>query len=319
MRLLGAVLLFALAASAQDPPPPDIQRALNRVAEEAEAFFRKAPRIIGRETLTHKGRLGPPRIRWRSSTSAEPEVRYFTRQIASEYGFAALSDKPEWIREFRQVVAVDGRNILASTANPRQALAEGMTNEDDRRRMSLLRDFEKYGQIGAATDFGQSLLLFRSRQLADYEFQFLRQEFSGADEVLVIQWRQKPDSADAARVYSERKLDRVRMEGLLTVRASDGLPMKITLGLHNTEYDSLVTHAAAVEYAPSRYGVLLPSSVQYRKIAQRLIPGKKKKDPPTAGPALLMIDNMARYTEWQMFAADTEIKFTPLEQETPKP
>jgi hypothetical protein len=193
-----------------------------------------------------------------------------------------------------------------------------MTNEDYRRRMSLLRDFEKYGQIGAATDFGQSILLFRTRQLRDYEFHFLRQEFSGADEVYVIQWRQKPDSADAASVYSERKLDRVQMQGTLAVRSSDGILLKIVLGLQNTEYDSLVTHAAEITYAPSRYGVLLPASVKYRKIAQQLIPGKKKKDPPTPGQPLLMVDNSALYTDWQMFAADADIKFTPMEADTPK-
>ena len=318
MRLLGAFLLFSLALHAQETPStPDLTRVLNRLAEEAEAFFQKAPRIIGRETLTHKGRLAPPRIRWRSSSGA-PEVRYFAREIASEYGFAALKDKPEWIREFRKVVAVDGRNILSSTDNPRQVLAEGMTNEDDRRRVSLLRDFEKYGQIGAATDFGQSILLFRNRQLRDYDFQFLRQEFFGADEVYVIQWRQKPDSPDAASVYSERKLERVQMEGLLTLRASDGILLKITLGLRNAEYDSLVTHAAEIAYAPSRYGVLLPTTVHYRKVAQRLIPGKKKKDPPTPDKPLLMVDNLARYSGWQMFAADAEIKFTPIEQEPTK-
>lgn len=317
MRLLGVAWLLPLALVAQDAAPPqaDLSRILDRVAEEAEAFFQKAPRIIGRETLTHKGRLGPPRIRWGKSSGA-PEVRYFTREIASEYGFAALQDKPEWIREFRQVVAIDGRPVLSGKSNPRQVLAEGMTNEDDRRRINLLRDFERFGQVGAATDFGQTILLFRTRQRADYEFQLVRREFSGAEEVLILQWRQKPDSADAARVYAGRKLDRVSMEGTLILR-HDGVPLKITLGLRNTEDDSLVTHAASVEYAPTRYGVVLPSTVQYRKISQRLIPAKKKKDPPTPGEPLLLIDNAARYTDWQMFSAEAEIKFTPIEEAPP--
>jgi hypothetical protein len=301
---------------AQDAPaPPDITRALNRLSEEAEAFFQKAPRIIGRETLTHKGRIGAPRIRWGKAPGA-PEVRYFTRQIASDYGFAPLKEKPEWIREFRKVVAVDGRDILTSTGNARQALAEGMTNDDDRQRMNLLRDFEKYGQIGAATDFGQTILLFRTRAMPYCDFRYLRTEFSGAEEVYVIAWRQKAE-ADGASVFSERKLERIRMEGQLSLRASDGLPLKITLGLRNTEYDSLVTHASQVEYVPTRYGVVLPSTVRYRKVAQRLIPGKKKKDPPTPGEPLLMIDNVAHYSDWQMFAADAEIKFTPIEAEPP--
>ena len=91
------------------------------------------------------------------------------------------------------------------------------------------------------------------------------------------------------------------------------------VGLQNTEHDALVTHAGEITYEPSRYGVLLPTTVRYRKIAQRLIPGKKKKDPPTLGQPLLMIDNIAQYSNWQMFAADAEIKFTPLEAETPTP
>jgi hypothetical protein len=316
MRFLGAAVLLPFALLAQEvSPPSDMNRILDRVSEEAEAFFQKAPRIIGRETLTHKGRLGPPRIRWGKSKGA-PEVRYYSREITSEYGFAALHDKPEWIREFRQVVAIDGRPVLSGNSNPRQALAEGMTNEDDRRRLNLLRDFERFGQVGAATDFGQTLLLFRTRQRPDYEFQFVSREFSGAEEVYIIQWRQKPGSEDAARVYAGRKLDRVSMEGRLTVR-QDGVPLKIVLGLRNTEDDSVVTHAASVEYAPSRYGVVLPSAVQYRKISQRLIPAKKKKDPPTPGEPLLLIDNTARYADWQMFSAEAEIKFTPIEDAPP--
>lgn len=294
-----------------------MDRLLRRVAEEAEVFYQKAPRIVGRETLTHKGWL-EPRRRLRSAPGEAPRVRLFTREITSEYGFAALRDNPEWIREFRQVVAVDGHQVMAAKSNPRQALAEGMTSEDDRRRMTLLREFEKYGQIGAATDFGQSILLFRSRQLAMHGFRFLRREFSGADEAVVIEWRQKEGSGDAARVYSARRLERVRMEGTLTVNAESGVPLRITLSLQNTEYDSLVIHAAAIDYASSRYGVPLPSLVRYRKLAQHLTAGDKKH-PPSAGPPVLLIDNLARYADWQMFAADANIKFIPIEPEPAKP
>lgn len=318
MRLLGAAFLVPLLLAAQEnPSPQELERLLRRVAEEAEVFYQKAPRIVGRETLTHQGRLEPPRIRWGASRETAG-ARTFTREITSEYGFAALRDKPEWIREFRQVVSVDGRAVLAERTNPRQALAEGMTSEDDRRRMTLLREFAKYGQTGAATDFGQSILLFRSRQLALLDFRFVRREFSGADEAVVIEWRQKEGSDDAARVYSARRLERVRMEGTLAVREADGVPLRITLALKNTEYDTLATHAAAIDYAPSRYGVLLPVSVHYRKLAQRLTPGKKKNDPPVPGPPRLIIDNLARYADWQMFAADANIKFIPIEPEPPE-
>ena len=249
--------------------------------------------------------MAPPRIVWGGGAS-KPEPRYKVREIVSEYGFAGFQDNPEWLREFRQVTAVDGRNVLKGKRDARQALAEGMSSEDDRRRMSMLREFERYGQIGAATDFGQSILLFRRRELANCEFQIEREEFSGAQKTIVLSWRQTKEH-DAARVYSGRKLERKLMSGLLWVR-EDGLPLKIRLGVESVENDLPVIHAAEIDYDLHRQGFLLPARMRYRKIAMA-----------KSGEPLVLVENSATYGNWQLFQADAEIKFTPVDEGDPQP
>lgn len=296
MRGFWLILWLAAGACAEDR----LERLLARVSEEAEVFRQRAERAIGRETLRHRGRIAPPRIVWGRAPS-KPEVRYKTREIVSEYGFGHFEDHPDWVREFRQVVSVDGREVLKGGGGARQALAEGMTSDDDRRRMNLLREFERYGQVGAATDFGQSILLFRRRELANCEFRIEREEYVGASRAVVIAWRQKAEH-DAARVFSGRKLERVPMRGLLWVR-EDGLPLRMTLELETKERETRVEHWAEVEYEMHRQGFLLPRRMTYRKTAA-----------PKGGEPVLLIENLVEYGGWQTFQADAEIKFTPLEE-----
>lgn len=301
MRAIGAILLAAVVSAGEDR----LDKLLSRVSEEAEVFRQNAVKAIGRETLRHKGRLAPPRIVW-GSKEPKPEVRYNTREIVSEYGFGTLKDNPEWVREFREVVSVDGRNVLKGKRDARQALAEGMSSEDDRRRMNLLREFERYGQVGAATDFGQSILLFRRRELANYEFGIVREEYVGASKAVILSWRQVRDP-DAARVFNGRKLERVLMRGLLWVR-DDGVPLRMTLELDATERDMPVAHRAEIEYELHRQGFLLPSRMTYRKTVT----------PKNAEP-VLTVENKIDYGNWQLFQADAEIKFTPVDEGEPQP
>jgi hypothetical protein len=294
----GFWLILLMAAPSQGDGR--LERLLDRVSEEAEIFRQRATRAIGRETLRHRGRLGPPRLVW-GRAPARPEVRYNTREIVSEYGFGQFQDNPEWLREFRQVLTVDGRNVLKGGGDARQALAEGMTSEDDRRRMSLLRDFERYGQVGAATDFGQSILLFRRRELSNCEFHIEREEYVGASRAVVIAWRQKAEH-DAARVFTGRKLERVPMHGLLWVR-EDGLPLRMTLQLETEVRDGKIEHWAEIEYQMHQQGFLLPLRMTYRKTSA-----------PKQGEPLLLVENQVGYGGWQLFQADAEIRFTPLEE-----
>ena len=73
----------------------------------------------------------------------------------------------------RRVTEVDGRTLQ----DPRKAqdeLAAIVTASDDKRKRELLEQFEKYGLVGAVTDFGQLLLLFTSSDILHYEFTYRR-------------------------------------------------------------------------------------------------------------------------------------------------
>jgi hypothetical protein len=289
------MLAVSCALPAQDQ---QVRDALARVSEEAETFQRLARNVVGRETLEHRGRKAPPRIQWLKA-GEQPEVKYNHRKIVSEYTFGHFKESPEWLREFRKVVEVDGRAVLSGAqGDVRQKLAENMSSEDDRLRRRLLEDFAKKGQIGAATDFGQMLLLFRRRELLNFEFRRDRRAFIGADECLVIRWRQTGSQGDAARVYEGGKLHKVPMDGELWVRAKDHLPMRITMQLAVEEDKLPVLHAADIDYQRFRMGLALPVTVVYRKTMRDM----------------LMVENRAKYENYQMFSSDAEIKFSAVEE-----
>ena len=81
-----------------------------RVSEEAEAFQRLAPEVLGEETL-HQRSMKPvshfhPRVGSAATTPLQPQ--YQERTIISEYGFTSFSGD---LHEIRQVTTVDGKKI----------------------------------------------------------------------------------------------------------------------------------------------------------------------------------------------------------------
>jgi hypothetical protein len=300
---MRAILMTLAACAWLAAQGREVRDALARVSEEAETFQRLAQNVVGRETLEHKGRKAPPRIQWRGA-GEQPEVKYNHRKIVSEYAFGRFKEAPEWIREFRTVVEVDGRAVLSGAQGAvRQKLAENMASEDDRLRRRLLEDFAKRGQTGAATDFGQMLLLFRRRELGNFEFQLSRKAYLGAEECLVIRWRQMGNTGDEARVYEGGKLHKIPMEGELWVRSKDYQPVRITMQLAVEEDKLPVLHSAEIDYQQFRMGLMLPVAVVYRK---------KVKD-------MLMVENRATYGNYQMFRSDAEIKFSAVEEPEGQP
>jgi hypothetical protein len=275
--------------------------ALERLSEEAETFQRLAQKMIGRETLRHKGRQAAPRLKW-LSLGKRPEVTYRTAVIVSEYGFGHFAEAPEDLREFRQVVSVDGRaRAAAATRDARQVLAENMTSDDDRLRRRLLEDFEKFGQTGSATDFGQMILLFRRRSLEFYEFDRRKDALLGEELCQVIRWKQR-EGVDPLHVFSNRRLQRIPMEGEIWLRARDRMPMRITMKASLDEENVPVTYSAEIDYQRSRYGLLLPAALHIEKKAR----------------GLMLIDNRSEYGDYQMFGADSQIVFDPdLEEDVP--
>ena len=290
VTLLAVAVCCALPLGAQKLQLPN--PALERISEEAEAFARLAPKIIGRETLHHKGRQGPPRIKWLSIGNA-PAVSYRTAEIVSEYGYGHFAEDPEALREFRQVVSVDGRQRAATASrNARQVLAENMASDNDRLRRRLLEEFEQVGQTGSATDFGQILLLFRRRALPLYTFEAKKDAMLGTERCEVVHWKQRK-GADPLSVFSNRQLQRIPMEGDIWLRRGDHLPLRITMKASLEEDGAPITFNAEIDYKQSRYGLLLPSAMHLEK---------KSK-------SLMLIDNRSEYADYQMFGANSEIIF----------
>jgi hypothetical protein len=286
---------------------PDLSPILSRVSEEAEMFFQNATRMVASETQIHRAALLPSRFRFRRAgekQALEP-VRYEEKTIVSEYGFSTFREAPDALREFRQVVSVNGRRVLGA-AKARLSLAENMTSDDDRLRRQMLLDFEKHGIKGAVADFGQLLLMFQRRRLPGYVFTFLTESYSGADPVITISYTQK-NQDDFLRIYhgrNAREMIRVPMSGTIVARKHDGLPVRITMQVKVDEEGNPSVHEAAVNYITSRHGFLVPSDVLYKKTQS----------------GILFAEIRSTMAQHQVFKAEAEIRFESADAppETPK-
>lgn len=283
------LLVACLPAFAADSP----DRILARLAEEAEVLSHMAPQIIGRETLNQRSLKPKLRFRLRIGPDATKPLpqEYQTRQIVSEYGFTAMKDNPGALQEVRQVVSVDGRRVR-TPEKARETLILGIQSEDDRRKKKLLVEFEKYGLLGAAVDFGQVLLLFERPRQANYEFKEAGRQLLGAEKVLVLSFRQVA-GPDQMTVFRGRQAIRPRLEGDVWIRESDALPLKIVLRNERTEGERTIVSEGSVEYAQSRFAVLLPAAVTYREHMN----------------GTLITESRYTYSEFRRFGAESDIKF----------
>jgi hypothetical protein len=296
MRIAAFVVIAALPLWSQ--PDPRLEKILGRVSEEAAAFAEMAPRVIGRETLRQKAVKRASRFRLRIGQDAlrAPPVRYRYREIVSDYGFGAFQEVPDSLHEFRTAVSVDGREVVRPEV-ARETLTMGVTGRDDRLRRRLLRQFEQLGLEGAATDFGQMVLLFERRQLDDYQFTLLEEGFIGADRAIGLHYQQLK-GPDAVTIFEGRKAVKAPLEGELWVRASDYLPLRVTVTVEMETGGHSTRHHGVIEYFPSRFGMVLPASVRYEKI----IDGQT------------VVENLATYADYQMFGATVEIEFEEADQ-----
>jgi len=123
--LAGFLLVFALRGD-------DLtQKMTARLSEEAEAFLRLAPQVLGRETL-HQKAIKPPRRfhpRAGAAAAAAPKEEWQERELVSEYGFTGIGTA---LRELRQVTSVDGRR-LNDPRKAQQELARAITAKDEQR------------------------------------------------------------------------------------------------------------------------------------------------------------------------------------------
>jgi hypothetical protein len=293
MRLCAAVLIFTASAWAQQS---EIAKMTGRVAEEAEVFAHTARAVLSEEKLEQRTRKPVSRLPRVGDSAIRPGDEFLTREIVSEYGYSSFKDSPAALHEFRTVISVDGKKVLAP-GKARKALTLGVKSTDDNTKKQMLRDFEKHGLVGAATDFGQLILLFTKRRLADYEFKVVGLDRIGADTLTVIIFKQK-SGQEALTIFAGNAALRTELQGAIWVRNPDYLPMRIKLLSARKQDGYTINTEATVDYAMSAHGCILPAAVVHRdSIAGTLI-----------------TQNIFQYSAFRKFGAESELKFdTPAE------
>ena len=304
MSLVPAALLSMLLATQAPAPPPTQPEILARVAEEAEVLEQNAPKTLTQETLEQRAQIPLPRslLRVGKAATVAPKPRLLVREIVSEYSVGTLkeSNSPDLV-EFRQVVSVDGRRVQ-SAASARHALSLGIHSADDRVRKRMLEDFAKHGLVDVATDYGLILLAFTKRGLENMEVKPAGESRVGAEDALVFSWRQTSAAGGELEFFGNQSVRRP-LQGMLYVRKSDGLPLRVQAWAEHPDAKRTIRDEAAVDYALSTHGFLVPASVVHR----HLVDGQLKTE------------NLYRYEPFKLFSADAEIKFTEVPDTPPPP
>ena len=289
MRICMLGLVALAAARAQQGG--DIQSMLARVSEEAEVFAHSARSVLSEETLHQRTRKPVSRFHPRIAEATPPKEEFVAREIVSEYGYSSFKDSPAALHEFRTAISIDGRKV-AAVEKARRTLTLGMASSDDSVKKQILSDFERHGLIGAATDFGQLILIFTKRRLADYDFEIAGQDRIGADAATKLKFKQK-GGQESLTVFAHNAALRSVLQGFLWVRTPDYLPLRIRLVSSRKEGPFVVNTDGTVDYAMSAHGCILPAAVVHREMA-----GDK-----------LLSENIFQYTPFRKFGAETELKF----------
>jgi hypothetical protein len=288
-RCVFSLILVANAWAQQS----EIPKMTGRIAEEAEVFAHSARAVLSEETLEQRTRKPVSRFHPRAVDPATRAYKqeFMTREIVSEYGYSSFQDSPAALHEFRTVISVDGKKVLA-VEKARRSLTLGVTSTDDGSKKQMLRDFEKHGLIGAATDFGQLILLFTKRRLADYQFAVIGQDRIGADTATVLSFKQK-SGQESLTIFAGNAALRSQLQGAIWVRNPDYLPLRVKLLSSRKDGPYVINTEGTVDYAMSAHGCILPASVVHRDT----IAGK------------LITENIFQYAPFRKFGAESELKF----------
>jgi hypothetical protein len=260
------LLCFALVLRADDAT----QKLVDRLGDEAAAFQKIAPELVGRETL-HQRALAPPRFKMRVGDAAKQSQAavWKEHQIVSEYAFALLGRQ---LHELRQVTSVDGKRVAAEK-QAQDALAKLIIANDDERKQRALQQLEKYGLRGGATDFGQILLLFSRGSVERYEITASGPRLMGTVATQVFHYQQL-DGPQALTVFRGNSTtgaataQRLSVQGEIWVREADGLPVRVTMMATDSgaDMDQALREEATVDYAMSEFGTLLPVETTQREL-----------------------------------------------------
>jgi hypothetical protein len=168
------------------------------------------------------------------------------------------------------VVSVDGKQVT-SRAKAREAMAIGLHSTDDKVKMKLLEDFEKHGLHGSVTDFGQLILLFSARQQKDFQFEQAGEDVVGLDRVLILKYKQT-GGAGGVTLFRGNGEEKATLQGELSVRQSDGLPLRITMiSTFASKKQGDTKDTLEVNYVDTGFGCVAPATVQHREFVKDVL------------------------------------------------
>jgi hypothetical protein len=244
-----------------------LDECLEALARTAATFAATAPGLTAQETLDQRGRRGfIETLRGKKGQIKKLDVTlpedFRTHHVVSRYALAEIGEG-RVLHEIRTAVTIDGKN-LATPDEASHALTIGLQSADDVTKRKLLEDLEHNQLEGAATDFGQLILLFDKRLQKDYDFALAGEQHPGGEPVVVLDYRQI-SGTQGLTVFKETTEDRQPATGQIWLRRTDLLTVRITM---NTE-ESLskkftIRTEATVDYMPSPFG-LVPESVIHKQ------------------------------------------------------
>jgi hypothetical protein len=242
-----------------------VPEALYRVSREAARLWQTAPSFIARESvvqraLVHKKNRLSIGVGMGSIGSGIPLFQ--TREILSYYSLGAFQGAPEALHEFRETFSVDGHSVAEEPA-ARAKLIEELEGDVDATKQELVKQFEKKCVAGAATDFGQLILLFTRSHVDKYSYEVTGDGRIGADTAWVLSFKQL-GGEQALRITDNGKKIVEKLQGEIWVRQGDYLPLRITLNSTRARDKSEIRDEAKVDYTVVS-GALLPASLTYRR------------------------------------------------------
>ena len=277
--LIGFVI--ALTLHAQSP----LDEYLAAIARTAATFAATAPGLTAEETLDQRGRRGFFRIlRGKKNEIKSLDIKvpgdFRVHHVISSYAFAEIGDH-RVLHETRRIVTMDGQSLETSD-EARHALTIGLRSADDGTKRKLLEDLEHDQLEGAATDFGQLILLFTERLQKDYALSLAGEQRLGDESVFVVGYRQI-SGTQGLTVFTERTEEKQQATGQIWLRQQDLLPIRITMTTEEKLSKKFTMRTeATVDYMPSQFG-LVPRSV----IHQQLLNSR------------LMVENVYHYADFR--------------------
>ncbi len=252
------LLLLAVTASAQTQDTH--KAAIQRIGFYADQFAKTAPLFTAKETL-EQVRLDEKKL-MKPHKQGETWPPIIKRTIVSAYGYAMT---PTGVREVRQVLTVDGKQVKSS-GSLLDALAAGVTAESDEKREQLLLDFEKHGLRGMVIDFAQIILIFSKGATERYEFNYQDTEELNGNLFFVYRFYQI-DGPQAVTIFEGKEPVKKKLQGEIWLRRTDLLPVRIVLQTEHTDKSDLVRDITTVDYG-TLGDTLVPGVIQHRQFRQ---------------------------------------------------